>query len=50
MPAPLLLKPRAGSLVREIDRRNRLVTRLVTAGRLPSVQLNGLRGHFFTGK
>jgi hypothetical protein len=41
---------RAGSLVRQIDRRNRRIERSVTAGRRPSVQLSELRGHFFTAK
>jgi hypothetical protein len=50
MPAPLLLKSRAGSVVQQIDRRNRGLMRLVTAGRLPSMKLSGLRAHFFTAK
>ena len=40
---------RAGSVVRRIDRRNR-IDRWVTAGRRPSVPVSDLRGHFFTGK
>src|SRR5262249_9241861 len=41
---------RAGSVVREIDRRNRRIERLVPAGRRRSVQCRHLRGHFFTAK
>jgi hypothetical protein len=40
----------AGSVVRQIDRRNGRIERLVTAGRRPSVPVSNLRGHFFTGK
>ncbi len=36
--------------VRGIDRRNRRIERLVTAGHRPSVPVSELRGHFFTGK
>ena len=43
-------RSRAGSVVRRIDRDNGKTERLVTAGRRPSVPLNDLRGHFFTGK
>src|SRR5262249_58018577 len=41
---------RAGSLVRQIDRRNRRPERFVMAGRRRSVQFSHLRGHFFTAK
>jgi uncharacterized protein (DUF3084 family) len=41
---------RAGSLVRQIVRRNRRIDRSVTAGRRPSVPVSDLAGHFFTGK
>jgi hypothetical protein len=41
---------RAGSLVRQIDRRNRRINRLVTTGRRPSVPVSDLGGHFFTEK
>jgi len=44
---------RAGSVVRQIDRRNRRIGRIdrwVTTGRWPSVPVNELRGHFFTAK
>ncbi len=41
---------RAGSVVRGIDRRNRRIERLVTAGRRPLVLVSELRGHFFTAK
>jgi hypothetical protein len=40
----------AGSVVRQIDRRNRRIERSVTAGRRPSVPVSELRGHFFTAK
>jgi putative transposase len=40
-------RPRAGSVVRQIDRRNG-IERLVAAGRWRSVQFNHLRGRFFT--
>jgi hypothetical protein len=36
--------------VRQIDRRNRRIDRLVTPGRRSSVQFSRLRGHFFTAK
>jgi hypothetical protein len=38
----------AGKVVRQIDRRNRRMNHLITAGRRPSAQLNDLRDHFFT--
>jgi hypothetical protein len=41
---------RAGSVVRQIDRRNRRIERFVTAGRRPLVPISELRGHFFTAK
>jgi hypothetical protein len=41
---------RAGSVVRQINRRNRRMKRFVTAGRRRSVQCSHLRGHFFTAK
>jgi hypothetical protein len=41
---------RAGSVVRQIDRRNGRINRLVTAGRRPSVPVSDLGGHFFTEK
>jgi hypothetical protein len=41
---------RAGSVVRQIDRRNCRIERFVTAGRRPPVQFSDLRGHFFTAK
>jgi hypothetical protein len=41
---------RAGSLVRQIGRRNRRIERLVTPGRRPTVQFSHLRVHFFTAK
>jgi hypothetical protein len=44
------VKSCAGSVVRQIDRRNRRIERLVTAGRRPSVPISELRGHFFTAK
>jgi hypothetical protein len=40
---------RAGSVVRQIDRRNG-IERFVTAGRRRPVQCSHLRGHFFTAK
>jgi hypothetical protein len=36
--------------VRQIDRRNCRIERLVRAGRRPSVPVSDLRGHFFTAK
>ena len=41
---------RAGSLVRQIDRRNRRINRFVIAGCRPSVPVSDLGGHFFTEK
>jgi hypothetical protein len=41
---------RAGSVVREIDRRNRRIERFVTAGRRPLLSVSELRGHFFTAE
>jgi hypothetical protein len=41
---------RAGSVVRQIDRRNRRIARLVTAARWSAVRLSDLCGHFFTEK
>src|SRR2546425_4416821 len=43
-------RSRAGSVVRQIDRRNCRIERLVTAGRGPSVPVSELRGHFFTAE